>query len=107
MRMENNKLLVKAYNQRKSVYMSNELSGVVSQQSGDSNIHSFALSNRHLKVSKLSGHKAKGRPRMRWIDNIKDILKKHGYSTAMATHLALGHKLKLKPLRFAVSGDQN
>jgi hypothetical protein len=40
MRMENNKLPVKAYNQRKS------------------------------------GYKAKGRSRVRWIDNIKDITKK-------------------------------
>jgi hypothetical protein len=53
MRMENNKLPVKAYN------------------------------------PKRSGYKVKGRPRVRWIDNIKVILKKHGYSAAMATHLAL------------------
>jgi hypothetical protein len=63
MGMENNKLPIKAYNQRRS--------------------------------------------RVRWIDNIKDILKKYGYSAAMATHLALERKLKLKPLRFTANGDQN
>lgn len=67
MRMDNNKLPVKAYNQRRS------------------------------------GFKAKGRPRVRWIDNIKDILKKHGYSATMATHLALERNLKLKPLRYTAS----
>jgi hypothetical protein len=30
-------------------------------------------------------------------DNIKDILKKREYNVALATHLALGRKLKLKP----------
>jgi hypothetical protein len=44
---------------------------------------------------------------VRWIDNINDIPKKHGYSAAMATHLALERKLKLKPLRFTASVDQN
>jgi hypothetical protein len=68
--MENNKLPVKAFNQRRPRY------------------------------------KAKGRPRVRWIDNIKDILKKHGYSIAMATYLALESKLKLKPLRFTVGVDR-
>jgi hypothetical protein len=61
MRIENNKLPVKAYNQR-------------------------------------SGYKAKGRPRVRLIDNIKDINKNHGFSTAMAIQLALERKLKLKLL---------
>jgi hypothetical protein len=69
MRMENNKLPVKAYNQRRL------------------------------------GYKAKGRPRGRWIDNTKDILEKHGYSTAMATDLALERKLKLKPLHLTASVD--
>jgi hypothetical protein len=71
MRKVNNKLPVKAYNQRRSVY------------------------------------KAKGKPRVRWIDKIKDILNKHGYSAAMATHLALEHKLEFKPLCFTASVDQN
>jgi hypothetical protein len=44
MRMENNKLPVKAYIQRRSVY------------------------------------NAKGEPKVRWIENIKDILKKQGHS---------------------------
>jgi competence CoiA-like predicted nuclease len=70
MRMENNKLPVKAYKQRRS------------------------------------GYKAKGRPRVRWVHNLKEILKKHQYSTAMATHLAFERKLKLKPLRFTASVDQ-
>jgi hypothetical protein len=39
------------------------------------------------------------------MDNIKDILKKQGYSAAMTTHLALECKLKLKPLRFTASVD--
>jgi hypothetical protein len=69
--MNNNKLPVKAYNQRRS------------------------------------GYKVKERQRVRWIDNIKDILKKQGYNTAMATHLALKCKLKLKPLRFTASVNQN
>jgi hypothetical protein len=51
--MENNKLPVNTYNERRS------------------------------------GYKAKGRPRVRWIDNFKDNLKKHGYSAAMVSHLAL------------------
>jgi hypothetical protein len=71
MRMENNKLLVKAYNQRRS------------------------------------GYKAKGRPRVRWIDNIKDILTKQGNSAAMTPNLALERKLKLKHLHFTTSADQN
>jgi hypothetical protein len=71
MKMENNKLPVKVYIQRRSVY------------------------------------KAKGRPRVKWIDNINEILKKHGYSAALATYLAFERKLKLKPLRFIASVDQN
>jgi hypothetical protein len=71
MRMVNNKLPVKAYNQRRS------------------------------------GYKAKGRPRVRWIGNIKDILKKHRYSADMATHLAMERKLKLKPLCFTAIVNQN
>jgi hypothetical protein len=42
-----------------------------------------------------------------WIDNIKGILTKYGYNSAMATHLILESKLKLKPLRFTPSMDQN
>jgi hypothetical protein len=45
----------------------------------------------------------KTKERLRWIDNIKDILKKHGHSTAMVTHLALERKLKLKPILFTAS----
>jgi hypothetical protein len=44
-----------------------------------------------------SGYKAKGRPRVRWIDNIKEILKTHGDDVSIATHLALERNLKLKP----------
>jgi len=44
-----------------------------------------------------SGFRARGRPRKRWIDNIRDIFNKHSYSTTMATHLALELKLKLPP----------
>jgi hypothetical protein len=69
------------------------------------------MENKKLPVEacnkRRSGYKAKGRPRVRWIDNIKDIPKGHGYSAAMATHLALESKLKLKPLRFTASVDHN
>ncbi|BFZ25264.1 hypothetical protein BsWGS_28302 [Bradybaena similaris] len=34
-------------------------------------------------------YRARGRPRKRWIDNIKDIFNKHGYNAANVTHLAL------------------
>jgi hypothetical protein len=71
MRIENNKLQVKAYNQRRSEY------------------------------------KAKEKPRVRWIDNIKNCFKKHEYSADMATHLALECKLKLKPLRFTANVNKN
>jgi competence CoiA-like predicted nuclease len=32
---------------------------------------------------RTSGYKAKGRPRVRWINSIKDILKKHGNSYSL------------------------
>jgi hypothetical protein len=71
MRMENNKLPVKSYNQRRL------------------------------------GYKAKRRPRVRWIYNIKDIIKKHGYIADIAIQLALGRKLKFKTLRFTENVDHN
>ena len=53
-----------------------------------------------------SGYKARGRPRKRWIENVRDILNKHGHSTAEATHLALERKLKLQsPLRLTARVD--
>jgi hypothetical protein len=70
MRMENIKLLIKAYYQRRS------------------------------------GYKAKGRTRVRWIDNGKNILKSKD-NWIMATHLALERKLKFKTLRFTASVNQN
>jgi hypothetical protein len=54
-----------------------------------------------------SKYKVKKGQRVRLIDNITDILKRHGYSAAMATDMDLERKLKLKPLRFTVSVDQN
>jgi hypothetical protein len=50
-----------------------------------------------------SGYRPKGRPRKRWIDNIRDTLSKHGHNTTSATHLALQRKLKLPPLRSTAS----
>ena len=54
---------------------------------------------------KRSGTRAKGRPRKRWIDNIKTTLHKHGYNTTRATHLALERKLKLPSLRLTARVD--
>jgi hypothetical protein len=56
---------------------------------------------------RTSSYKAKGKPRVRWIENIKDIFKQVEYIAAMATHLALECKLKIKSLRFTASVDQN
>ena len=52
---------------------------------------------------RISGHKAKGRPRKRWIENIKIALNKHGLNATTATHLALERQLKLPPLRLTAS----
>ena len=52
---------------------------------------------------RISGRKAKGRPRKRWIENIKIALNKHGLNATTATHLALERQLKLPPLRLAAS----
>ena len=53
-----------------------------------------------------SDYRAIGRPKMCWIDNIKDILNRYGLSAAEATHLALERKLKLpQPLRFTARVD--
>ena len=52
---------------------------------------------------RISGHKTKGRPRKRWIENIKIALNKHGLNATTATHLALERQLKLLPLRLTAS----
>lgn len=39
--------------------------------------------------------RARGRPRRRWIDDIKDIVKQHKMTLTSATHLALDHQLYL------------
>jgi hypothetical protein len=36
------------------------------------------------------GYKTKERPRVRWIDKIKDFLIKYGYCAALATRFGLG-----------------
>jgi hypothetical protein len=38
--------------------------------------------------NRQSGHRAQGRPRVRWIDNITDTLRRHGMTTTSATHMA-------------------
>ena len=42
-----------------------------------------------------SCHRARGRPRVRWIDNVSEILKHHGLTTTSATHLAQDRNLQL------------
>lgn len=53
-----------------------------------------------------SGDRARGRPRYRWIDNIKDILDKHKYSATEATHLVMERTLKLPSQCVTASVDQ-
>ena len=45
--------------------------------------------------NRQSGRRARGRPRVRWIDNIKDTLRRHGMTTTSATHMAQDRKLNL------------
>ena len=52
---------------------------------------------------RVSRHKAKGRPRKRWIENIKIALNKHGLNATTATHLALERQLKIPALRLTAS----
>jgi hypothetical protein len=44
--------------------------------------------------NRQSGHRARGRPRVRWID-ITDTLRWHGMTTTSATHMAQDRKLNL------------
>lgn len=39
--------------------------------------------------------RARGRPRVRWIDNVSEILQQHGLTTTSATHMAQDRKLQL------------
>lgn len=52
------------------------------------------------------GYRARERPRQRWIDNIIDILNKHGCTATETTHLALELKLKLTSLHLTASEDR-
>lgn len=61
-------------------------------------------SSPYSKMCSLYG--ARRRPRKIWIDNVKDILKKHGYNAAEGIHLALERKLRFSPLQLTASVDQ-
>ena len=47
---------------------------------------------------KTSGYKARGRPRKRWIDEIKETLNKFNMTPAQATQLVISRKLHIPPL---------
>ena len=51
-----------------------------------------------------SGARARGRPRRKWIDDIKDIVESHGMTITSATHRAIEHKLSLPTTPFGISG---
>jgi hypothetical protein len=48
--------------------------------------------------------RARGRPRRRWIGDIKDIVETHGMTIICATHRALDHQLLLLTTLNGISG---
>ena len=46
-------------------------------------------------TQRFSGRKARGRPRTRWVDNVKNTLKSHGISMTEANRLAAERNLFL------------
>ncbi|KAI8504892.1 hypothetical protein Bbelb_170010 [Branchiostoma belcheri] len=46
-------------------------------------------------TSRKSGPKARGRPRKKWIDSVKDTLNRHGLSSTTASRLAVSRQLYL------------
>jgi hypothetical protein len=48
--------------------------------------------------------KARGNPRRRWTDDIKDIVESHGMTIISATHRELDHQLFLPTTLIGISG---
>jgi hypothetical protein len=69
--------------------------------------HLVRMQQHQLQVQELYQRyevRARGCPRRRWIDDIKDIVEPHGMTVISATNWALDHQLLLPTMLNGISG---